>query len=151
MPGFDPFLLFWVLRYGAQIRSLLFISDSSTSFLDSTPSFCFWLSGIVPGFNPFFFCFSSIVPRFDIFFFTSGCSTSRPALSYLHWHCVRITHLPSIVLGFLLVLKSWPLSSVSLRDWVRGNCWSFGFWTRVHFTLASIVLRTHDSLVHSIY
>ena len=88
---------------------------------------------------------------------------SCPSIAYLFRHCVRISPIftgivsgslifPGIVLGFLLVLQSWRLSSISLRYWVRGqNCWSSGFFTRVHFILASLVLHTHDSLIHSLY
>ena len=92
------------------------------------------------------------------FSFPASC----PSIAYLFRHRVRLSPIfigivsgslifQGIVLEFLLVLQSWRLSSVSLRYWVRGqNCWSSGFFTRVHFTLASLVLCTHDSLVHSL-
>ena len=203
MLGFDPFLLFRVLRHCAWIQSLLFVSGSPASRSDSILSFCFRFSSIVLGFDPFllfqglqhrarilslpfvsgspklcpnlipfFFGFSGIVLGFDPFLlfrvlqhrarirsllFVSGSSTS--CLDSIPSSCFRLSGIvsrslifPGIVLGFLLVLQSWRLSSVSLRYWVRGqNCWSSGFFTIVHFTLASLALRTHDSLVHSLY
>ena len=87
---------------------------------------------------------------------------SCPSIAYIFWHRVRIYPIftgivfeslifPSIVLGFLLVRQSGKLSSVSLWYWVRGqNCWSSGFFTRVHFTLPLLAVRTHDSLIHSL-
>ena len=68
MPGFDPFVLFRVLRHHTRIRSLHFVLGSLASCPDSIPSFCFGFSGITPGFN-FFICFelSSIAPGFDPF------------------------------------------------------------------------------------
>ena len=52
MLRFDPFLLFWVLKHHARIRSLRFVSGSLASSPDSIPSFCFGFSGIAPGFDP---------------------------------------------------------------------------------------------------
>ena len=53
MLGFDPFVLSWVLRHRARIRSLQFVSGYRTSHPDSIPSFCFGFSDIAPGFDPF--------------------------------------------------------------------------------------------------
>ena len=105
-----------------------------------------------------FIIFSDIVSEFS-----SSSSASCPSIAYLFQHRVRHSPIfigivsgslifPGIVLGFLLVLQSWQLSSISLQYWIRRqNCWSSGFFTRVHFSLASLVLRTNDSLVHSLH
>ena len=113
--------------------------------------------------------FSSIEPDFHYLFwhhmsrFSSSSSAPCPSIAYLLRHHIQLSSIfigivsgslifPGIVLGFLLVLQLWRLSSISLRYWVKGqNCWSFGFFTRVHFTLKSLVLHTHNSLVHSLY
>ena len=128
------------------------------------PFFCFEFSDIVPGFDPFFcFGFSSIVLGFDPFFlfrvlrhhawihpFFSGAPAS--CLYFISDIVSGSLIFQGIVLGFLSVLYSWRLNFVSLRYWVRGqNSWSSGFFTRVHFTLESLALHTHDSLVHSLY
>ena len=107
-PGFDPFLLLRVLRHGAQIRSLPFVSGS--------PELCPYFHYLFRHRDLIFFIFLSIVSEhrlsfpascltfiiFSVFLIFLGIvskhclsfSTSRPYFSYLHWHCVRITHLP---------------------------------------------------------
>ena len=118
----------------------------SSSSLASCLSFAY-LFGIASSFHYFFrhrvwifLIFLGIMSEHRLPF-----SALCPDFSYLHWHSVRILIFPGIVLGFLLVLQSWRLSSISLWYWVRGqNCWSSGFFTRVHFTLSLLVLRTHD-------
>ena len=91
MPGFDPFILFQVLRYHvgirslrfvsgslhrARIRSLRFVSSSLTSRSDSIFLFYFGFSSIMLGFDPFLLLkFSDVVPRFY----------------YLFWHRIRIS------------------------------------------------------------
>ena len=115
--------------------------------------FCFWFSGIVLGFDPFFlFRVLRHRARIRLLLFSSSCPASCANFIIFFGFVSRSLIFPGIVLEFLLVFQSWQLSSISLRYWVRGkNCWSSGFFTRVHFTLASPALRTHDSLVHLLY
>ena len=122
---------------------LSIVSEHLLSFSASCPTFIIF-SGIVSGFSSF-------------------SSASCPSISYIFRHRVWISPFftsivseslifPGIVLGFLLVLKSWRLSSVGLQYWEKGqNCSSSGFFIRVHFTLTPLVLRTYDSLIHSLY
>ena len=78
-PGFDPLVLFRVLRNRAWIRSFRFVSSSPESRLDSILSFCFGFSGITPGFNPFIL-FWVLRHRSQIlsFFLISGSLASCP-------------------------------------------------------------------------
>ena len=109
-PGFDPFILFRVLRHHARIRSLCFVLGSSASRPDYIPSFCFGFSGIMLGFNPFvlfqvlrhraqirsFFisgsptsCPDSIIFSGIMSGFSSSSSASCLSIAYLFWHCVQ--------------------------------------------------------------
>ena len=144
---FDAFILFRVLWHRAWIQSLCLVSGSPASCPNSILFFCFGFSGIVPGFDSgslascpdlipsFCFRFSGIVPRFPSFH--RHCFQ----IPHLLWNCAHISLsfsascldfpiitgimsgsliFPGIMLGFLLVLQSWRLSSFSLRYYVRG-------------------------------
>ena len=97
VPGFNPFLLFWVLRHHTRI--LLYFPESCLDF-PHLPRHCvrasLIFSGIVSDFHYLFrhrdlifLIFLGMVSEHRLSF-----SASRPAFSYLHLHCVRITHLP---------------------------------------------------------
>ncbi|KAL6329695.1 hypothetical protein AAG906_027247 [Vitis piasezkii] len=156
VPGFDP--------------SCLGFSGIVPGF----DPFCFGFSGIVPGFDPSCFGFSDIVPGFDpscfgfsgimLGFDPSCLGSPSPLLSStgisfaFQRSCGSLifSRLRSIPLAFSnSVPGSFSPSvimahSLSLFMVVWGqNCWSFEFFTRVHFTLASLALRTCESLPNS--
>ena len=100
MPGFDPFLLFRVLRHCTQIRSLSFVSSSPASRPNSIPSFCFEFSSIELGFDPFFL-FRVVRHRARIrsFHFVSGSLASYPDKS-LHFVSGSPTSCPDLIPSF---------------------------------------------------
>ena len=72
-----------------------------------------------PASSPTFIIFSGTVSEFS-----SSSSASYPRIAYLFRHCVRLSPIfigivsgslifPGIVLGFLLVLQAWRLSSLA--------------------------------------
>ena len=133
------FFLFQVLQHCVRIRSLLFASGSPAS----CPDFIIFFDII-----PYFPHLSQPHDRASLIFF----GIASVSLLSFPVTCPDHSSSQASCSGFLLVLQSWRLSSITPQYWVRGqNCSSFGFFTRVHFTLASLALRTHDSLVHLLY
>ena len=97
MPGFDPFLLFRVLRHCALISSLRFVSGSPASRSNSIPSFCFGFSGIAPGFDPFvLFQVFRHHDRIRPLHFVSGSLASRPIRSLRFVSSSQASRLDSI-------------------------------------------------------
>ena len=153
MPRFDPFVLFWVLRNCARIRSLHFVSGSSTSCPDSIPSLCFRFSSIVPGLQYLFrhcdrifliflsivfehrLSFSASCPTFIIFSgivtgFSSSSLASCPSIAYLFRHRVRLSPIfTGIVSGSLIFLGIVLRSLLVLQSW-RLSSVSLRYWVR---------------------
>ena len=121
MPGFDPFLLFRVLRHRVRIFLIFLniVSEHRLSFPTSCPDFphlprhhvraLLIFSGKVSNFHYLF-------RHLDRIFLIFLSIMSKHRLSF--WHRVRLSPIftgivsrslifPGIVLGFLLVLKSW--------------------------------------------